>query len=129
MKSGAAFVVEGKLLAEGAADKPIRFERADAQAWKTIEARKGSELRFAYVTVDGGGAENATFDIRGDQESAPQPIFFADHVTVKGSSAIGVVVREGGGFASGSRDLVITESATFPMSIWGRAAGTVPSGT
>jgi hypothetical protein len=40
-----------------------------------------------------------------------------------------VLVREGGGFASGSRDLTITGGATFPISIWGRAAGTLPSGT
>jgi hypothetical protein len=129
LKSGAGFIVEGKLLAEGAADKPIRFEREGAQAWKTIEARKGAELRFAYVNVEGGGSESATFDIRGDQESAPQPIFFADHVTVNGSGSLGVLVREGGGFAPGSRDLVVSGSATFPVSIWGRATGTLPAGT
>jgi hypothetical protein len=131
MKSGAAFVVEGKLSAEGAADRPIRFERGDsASPWKTIEARKGAELRFAYVTIEGGGSDDgATLDIRGDQDVATQPIFFVDHVTVKDSGSLGVLVREGGGFAPGSQELTVTGSATFPISIWGRAAGTLPSGT
>lgn len=133
----AGFVVSGKIAAQGAADKPIRFERAEAaSAWTNIETRKGAELRFAYVTLEGGGNPNGgrveqygLFDIRGDQDLATQPIFFADHVTVKGSQSLGVLVREGGGFAPGSQDLRITGGATFPMRIWGRAAGTIPSGT
>lgn len=137
MKGAVGLLVEGKLLAVGAADRPIRFERGEAAtAWTSIEARKGSELRFAHVTVDGGGngsgsalTQVGALDIRGDQESATQPIFFADHVTVKGSQSLGVQVREGGGFAAGSKDLSITGGATFPISIWGRAAGTLPSGT
>lgn len=130
LKSGIGMVVEGKLLAIGAADKPIRFERSDAAAsWKTIEARKGAELRFAHVTLEGGGDDLAALDIRGDQESATQPVFFADHVTVKGSGSLGILVREGGGFAPGSQSLTITGAATSPISIWGRAVGTLPSGT
>lgn len=133
----AGFVVSGKISAQGAADKPIRFERAQSSApWTNIETRKGAELRFAYVTVEGGGNPNGgrpeqygMFDIRGDQDLATQPIFFADHVTVKGSQSLGVLVREGGGFVPGSQDLRISGSASFAMSIWGRAAGTIPSGT
>jgi hypothetical protein len=137
LKGAVGVLVEGKLVAEGEADKPIRIERGDpVTAWTSIEARKGAELRFAYVTVDGGGnpsggrpTQYGALDIRGDQDLATQPIFFADHVTVKGSQSLGVQVREGGGFAPGSKELSITGGATFPISIWGRAAGTVPSGT
>ena len=137
IKSASGMIVEGKLLAVGAADKPIRIERGDAAlAWQTIETRKGSEIRLAHVTIDGGGDPNGgrltqvgALDIRGDQESATQPIVFVDHVTVKGSQSLGVLVREGGGFAPGSTDLTISGGPTFPISIWGRAAGTLPSGT
>lgn len=137
LKGAVGMLVEGKLLALGAADEPIRFERGDAAtAWTSIETRKGSEVRFAYVTVEGGGNANGgrptqfgALDIRGDQDIATQPIFFADHVIVKGSQSLGVWVREGGGFAPGSKDLSITGGATFPISMWGRAAGTLPSGT
>lgn len=136
LSASGGFVVEGKLSAVGAADKPIRFERADAAAaWKNIESRKGAELRFAYATLEGGGDPNGgkpiqygMIDVRGDQDLPTQPILFVDHVTLKGSSSLGVWAREGGGFAAGSRDLKITASATFPMRIWGRAAGTIPTG-
>ncbi|MDB4938318.1 MAG: hypothetical protein JWP87_5290 [Labilithrix sp.] len=137
IKGAVGMVVEGKLLAEGAADRPIRVERGDAStAWTSIEARKGSELRFAHVTLDGGGNPNGgqptqlgALDIRGDQDAATQPILFVDHVTVKGSQSLGVLVREGGGFAPGSKELSISGGASFPISIWARAAGTLPSGT
>ncbi|MBX3219196.1 MAG: hypothetical protein KF795_01675 [Labilithrix sp.] len=137
MKGAVGMLVEGKLLALGEADKPIRFERGDAAtAWTTIEAREGSELRLAYVTVEGGGnpagssvTQVGAFDLRGDQESPTQPTLLADHVTIKGSQSLGILVREGGGFAPGSKDLTITGGATFPISIWGRAAGTLPKGT
>lgn len=136
LKGAVGLLVEGKLLALGTASEPIRFERGDAAtAWTSIEARKGAELRFAYVSVEGGGSSGGSpltqfgaLDIRGDQDLATQPIFFADHVTVKGSKSLGVLVREGGGFASGSQDLAIVGGASFPISIWGRAAGTLPSG-
>lgn len=134
---GVSVVVEGTLVAEGAADQPILIERAEAGAgWKSLEARQGAELRFTHVTVDGGGDDGGdrpttvgALDIRGDQDLPTQPVFFADHVTVKGSKALGVLVREGGGFAPGSQALTITGGASFPVSIWGRAAGTLPSGT
>ncbi|MBX3192402.1 MAG: hypothetical protein KF819_35755 [Labilithrix sp.] len=137
MKSGASMIVEGKLLALGAEDKRIRFERGDANApWKTIEARKGAELRFAYTLIDGGGKLDGSsptgvgaLDIRGDQDSATQPILFVDSVVVRGSESLGILVREGGGFAPGSKDLAITAGASFPISIWGRAAGSLPSGS
>lgn len=137
LKGAVGMLIEGKLLALGAADKPIRFERGDAAvAWRSIETRTGSELRLAHVTVDGGGdsgggqlTQFGALDIRGNQDLAPQPIFFADHVTVKGSQSLGIQVREGGAFAPGSQDLSITGGATFPISIWGRSAGTLPSGT
>jgi len=135
--AGASVLVNGKLLAEGAADKPIRFQPvASGAPWKTIEARKGAEIRFAHVTVEGGGdtggnrpATVGALDIRGDQDKPTQPIFFADHVTVRGSQSLGVLVREGGGFAPGSQALTVTGGASFPVSIWGRAVGTLPSGT
>lgn len=137
MRGAVGLLVEGKLLAEGTTDRPIRIEGTDAATpWTTIEARRGAELRFAHVTVDGGGnanggriAEYGMLDIRGDQDAPTQPILFADHLTLSGSRSLGILVREGGGFASGSTDLTITGGATYPISIWGRAAGTLPTGT
>lgn len=135
VEAGMGILVEGRLVATGAPDEPIRIERAGSAPWTNIETRKGAELRLAYTTVEGGGDPNGgrltqfgMIDVRGDQESAPQPIFFADHVTLKGSASLGVWVREGGAFAPGSRDLTVTGGASFPVLVWSNAAGTVPSG-
>jgi hypothetical protein len=136
MNEDVSILVEGKLLAIGAADQRIRIGRGDDGApWRTIEARRGAEIRFAFVTLEGGGAPGnepltrvGALDIRGDQESAPQPVFFADHVTVRNSASLGILVREGGAFAPGSQALTVTGGASFPISIWGRAAGTLPPG-
>lgn len=137
LKAGIGLLVEGKLLAQGAADKPIRIERGDsASAWSSIEARQGASLSLAYVTVEGGGFSNGgrptqfgMLDIRGNQDVAAQPALLADHVTLKGSESLGIWLREGGGFAPGSKDLTITGGKDFPMLIWGRALRTLPSGT
>lgn len=123
-------LVEGTLVAEGTAAAPIRFEGAATDAWGAIETRAGATVRFAHVTVEGGGAGgDATLDIRGDQDAATQPILRVDHVTVRGSVSAGVQVRSGGGFAPGSTDLTITGAAWVPLTIWGRAAGGIPTGT
>lgn len=50
-------------------------------------------------------------DIRGDQDSPTQPVLFVDDVLVKDSQALGIRVREGGGFAPGSQALAVTGSA------------------
>ncbi len=137
IRGAIGLLVEGKLLAEGTSDRPIRIQGvAGMNPWTTIEARRGAELRFAHVTIEGGGnasggriAEYGMLDIRGDQEAPTQPILYADHLTLTGSRSLGILVREGGGFAPGSTDLTITGSASHPISIWGRAAGTLPTGT
>ena len=97
IKAGIGLLVKGQLVALGAADKPIRIERADAaSAWSTVEVRQGGALRLAHATVEGGGFANGSepssvgmLDIRGDQEAAAQPAFLADHVTLKGSESLG----------------------------------------
>lgn len=137
LKGAIGISVSGKLVAQGAADKPIRFERGDAaMAWTSLESEAGAEIRLSYTTLEGGGNPNGgpptqfgALDIRGNQEAAPQPLLFVDHVTIKGSESLGIWLREGGAFAPGSQDLTITGGASFPMLIWGRASGTVPTGT
>lgn len=135
IQPGLGVLVQGKLLAIGAADKPIRIERGGAEPWTNIETRAGAELRLAHTTVEGGGDPNGgrltqfgMIDVRGNQDLPPQPIFFADHVTLAGSGSLGVWLREGGSFAPGSTDLTISGGAGFPVLAWTNAAGTLPTG-
>ncbi len=124
-------LVEGKLIAEGAADKPIAIEgSAPAEPWSVIEVRETGELRLVHTSVEGGGFPNgsdpervAMLDIRGAQG------LHADHLTLKNSASLGLLLREGGSLSSTSRDLTITGGASSAMSTWANTAGTVPSGS
>ncbi len=136
MKGDVGMLVRGTLLAEGAADRPIRIERQGATAWTSIETSKDARVRLAHVTLEGGGnagggrpTQSAALDVRGDQELATQPVLFVDHVRVVGSASLGIWVREGGGFAPGSTALTITGGSSFPMEIWASAAGSIPEGS
>jgi hypothetical protein len=129
-------LVEGKLLGAGLADKKITVERLDAsKPWTKIEVRSG-EMRLAHAVVRGGGdpsssdpSTEAMVDVRGDQEQPTQPLVHVESVTLRDSKSLGLLVREGGGFAAGSKELTVTGSASYPIRTWGRAAGTLPRGT
>lgn len=136
IRKGMGVYVRGKLVAEGAADEPITIERADAaDPWSVIEAGPTSELRFVHTSIEGGGFANGSpldtfgmLDVRGDQEAPTQGRLHADHLTLKGSASLGLLLREGGGLTPGSRDLTISGGASYPIGTWGRAAGTIPTG-
>ena len=103
----------------------------------SIAATGGGTLNFAYVDVSEGGDPGNTqpsltglFFLQGADGSQPtQPIFHVDHVTITGSGSNGMVLRDGAGFAPGSTALAISGSAVWPVSIWGRAAHTLPDGS
>lgn len=130
--------VRGKLIAEGAADRTITIEGAEAEPWTVIEASGGatSEIRLAYTSITGGGFANGSapdtfgmLDIRGNQEDPTQGRLHVDHVTLKGSASLGLLLREGGGLSSTSKELTITGSGSYPIATWARAAGSIPTGT
>ena len=127
----------GKVVAEGAANKPIHIGASDpSKPFAQIRVGGGGTLRFAYVTIDGGGDPlNSVHDITGtilaqgsDPNAPTQETVFVDHVTIAGSKSNGLDLIDGAGFASGSQELTVTGAAQYPVSIWARALGTVPSG-
>jgi hypothetical protein len=127
----------GKVVAEGLATKPIHIGAEDAaKPFAQIRAINGGTLRLAYATVDGGGDPlnsipdgTGTLFAQGSDQNAPtQGTIFVDHVTVRGSKSNGLTLMDGAGFAPGSQDLTVTGAAQYPMSIWARAVGTVPTG-
>lgn len=131
-------VSTGKLVAEGKASKRIHVGAVDSsKPFLRIQAGGGGTMRFAYATIDGGGdPSNALLYGTGmlfaqgvDQTMPTQPTLFVDHVSVLGSKSSGVVLIDGAGFAAGSQDLTISGAKSFPLSVWSRAIGTVPSGT
>ncbi|MBN2581575.1 MAG: right-handed parallel beta-helix repeat-containing protein [Planctomycetes bacterium] len=58
MNSGAAIVVEGRLVAEGAEESPIRFTRSAAGVtWKQIKFIEAEDSRFAWCTFEYADSE------------------------------------------------------------------------
>ncbi|HEX7665148.1 MAG TPA: hypothetical protein VF407_11570, partial [Polyangiaceae bacterium] len=129
-------LVEGSLFAKGDAAHPVTITRHDdGKAWSTIEVRQGGHLDLASTLVEGGGNPNgsdlstvAAIDVRGDQTASPQEVFRAKDVTVTSSASVGVLLREGGGFTSDSANLTIDLGASYPVSSWANAAGSIPAG-
>jgi hypothetical protein len=127
----------GKILAEGAATRPIHFGALDpAEPFASISASGGGTIHLAHVTVDGGGdPQNSPpdtwgmFYLQGEDQTQPtQATLFVDHVTIAGSESNGLQIQDGAGFAPGSTDLVVVDSAQYPISITPRALGTIPAG-
>jgi hypothetical protein len=127
----------GKLVAEGLVTKPIHIGARDpSKPFARISAGGGGTIRLAHATVDNGGdPQNTIADVAGllflqgvDQNAPTQPTLFVDTVTVRGSRSNGIHMLDGAGFAPGSKDLTVTGSAQFPVSMWARAVGTLPTG-
>jgi hypothetical protein len=132
-------VRDGSLIGVGTASQPIHIGASDpTQPFAQIRQLLGSgHVKLAYTTIDGGGYPGnsaaltaATIDAQGSDGSLPtQEVLDFDHVTVRGSASQGIMLRDGAGFSAASQNLVVTGSADYPINIWERAIGTLPSGT
>lgn len=130
---------QGSLVAEGTADRPIRFQGKDGARWGHINVVAPGTARFAYVTFeDGGGGEtrgHETIYATGDGTFGRKPLLFVDHVTIKGSRGAGIRLDTGAAFAPGSKDLTITGSGEnnefhpYPLDLGEAAIDTIPTGT
>jgi hypothetical protein len=127
----------GSIVAHGTAGAPIHFTAQDPTAPFASLSGSGGSLDLAYVAIDGGGDPGNTIvddagmiNLQGDDNSKPtQGKLLAYHVTLSGSKSNGIVLHDGAGFTTGSTALTVTGSAQYPVSIWSRAVGTLPSGT
>ena len=101
-----------------------------------ITAHGGGTLHLAFVDISSGGDPGntqpslaGTIFLQGIDGTQPtQPILFVDNVSVSDSGSTGIVLRDGAGFAPGSTALTVTGSVGWPVSVWARAAGTLPVG-
>lgn len=125
----------GSLSAEGTATKRIHIGAQDpGKPYGQIHF-SGRPGRFAYVTLDGGGAPGNTaaynrglLDFQGNVDSPTQESLFVDHVTISGSLSNGIELDSNAGFVKGSNALVIKGSAAHPLSICARSVGDIPVG-
>lgn len=129
--------VRGTLIAEGTATKPISFDALDAAAgWPGIlvENDNNGMLRLAYATIKGAGdAEEinvlGAIDVRGPSNGPLTPRIHADHLTIAGSKAHGLVLRDNAIFTADSTSLTITGAANYPLLAEANTSGSIPSGT
>lgn len=132
---------QGRLIAEGTAEAPIRFEGRDGARWGHLHVRAPGSARLAYVTFENGGGGDSwgheTIGVSGDGDLPRKAVLYVDHVTVKGSRGAGIKLDSGAAFAPGSKDLVITGSGVatnndvhpYPLEVGEGAIESIPTGT
>lgn len=127
----------GRIIAHGEQDRPISIHsQNDGQPFAQIYVHNGGTLRLRHTVIAGGGAPfPAVPDVTGtivalgaDQDAPAQPTVFVEHVTIRGSKSNGLYLAEGAGFAPGSQYLTVSGAAQYPVSIWPRSIGTLPTG-
>ncbi len=132
-------VVDGKLAARGTASQPILFTRLDpAKPWARIDAARTKvmpPLELAWTTLEGGGVstgidleQSQALRVRAHVDTIGEPMLFAEHLTVKGSSAVGIELDDSATFSGGSSALTVTGSASAPVRLGGFALTTLPDG-
>lgn len=128
-----------RLVAEGTADRPIRFHASTAMPWGKLQVFHPGSVSLAYATFDGGGSDRfqgfATIVAGGDRMPGVRPVLKVDHVTVTGSQGFGVRLFDEAGFAPGSTDLTVSGGGQNPVAqknpvaMGFQTAGTLPSGS
>jgi hypothetical protein len=137
LAKGLTVTVIGSISANGTATQPVHIGAQDPANPFVMIRTTGGTLHLSYTTVDGGGdPSNIVHDYTGmlnlqgtDQTKPSQETLFVDHVELKGSKTNGLVLSDGAGFATGSQNLTIDGSALYPMSLWSRGLGGIPTGT
>lgn len=131
-----AIGVRGTMIAEGTAAKPITISALDpTEGWPGILVENNAgNLRLAHTTIRGAGDPNevnvlAAIDVRGPSLGPVEPRIHVDHVTIDGSGAYGVVLRDYATFTPDSTDLKISGAAYYPIMADAGSAGSIPSGT
>lgn len=128
----------GSIIANGTASQPVVIRNADgAQKWASIRLIGGT-ARLSFTTLENGGAPlNSVLDFQGALDvrststtlTQPDPVLFADHLTVKGSGSQGVRLQNGGGFSADSTALTITGSAAHAVTTDTNLVGSLPPGS
>jgi hypothetical protein len=134
VKSGTVTVTpSGSLVANGSQGRPVTFEaRVAGQAWSSIR-NLGGNLSLNHALLTGGGDPlntNPAFAGALHMQS-PSTIgtFHVDDVEIAGSLSQGVYINSAVGFDATSQNLRVHGSAGYPVHVYARVIGSVPTGT
>ena len=124
----------GSLVAQGQLARPVTFEPMVAgQAWASIR-NLGGTLSLSHAVLTGGGEPLATNVALAGALQMQSPlatggILHVDNVEIVGSLSQGVYVNGPIGFDASSRNLIVRGSASFPVHVYARVIGSIPTGT
>jgi hypothetical protein len=126
----------GALVARGEQDRPIVVKGKDGARWGHVLFAPGATGDLSHVTFEDGGSEDllgATVVIEGDGTFPMKRDVRVDAVTISGSRGVGARLDRLGGFADGSKDLVVTDSGNeempYALYIDEHAIDTLPRGS
>ncbi|MGZ5266181.1 MAG: hypothetical protein ACXWCC_05275 [Caldimonas sp.] len=134
VKGGTVTVAPGgSLVANGGQGRPVTFEALTAgQPWSSIR-NLGGTLSLTHAVLTGGGAPlNTNVAYAGAlhmQSPGLVGSFHVDDVEITGSASQGVYVNGPVGFDASSQNLRISGSVGYPVHVYARVVGSVPSGT
>jgi hypothetical protein len=124
------------IVAEGSVTDPIRFVRDTAdQPWGHISVVAPARASLAYATLQGGGTAGdyktaqqlgATLVAHGTAAMLPA-VLAVDHVTVDGSSGIGVFL-DAARFVPGATALTVSNAGFYPVLLGADSATDLPDG-
>jgi hypothetical protein len=122
----------GSLVAAGALGRPVSFEaKVAGQAWSTIR-NLGGTLSLTHASLTGGGDPLNTLPAYAGvlrmQSNSTSAIFHVDDVEIAGSLSQGVYINGSIGFDATSQNLRIHGAAGYPVHVYARLIGSVPSG-
>ena len=124
----------GSLVAQGQPARPVTFEPIVAgQAWASIR-NLGGTLSLSHAVLTGGGEPLATHVALAGALQMQSPlatggILHVDNVEIVGSLSQGVYVNGPIGFDASSRNLIVRGSVSFPVHVYARVIGSIPTGT
>jgi hypothetical protein len=134
VKGGTVTVTpNGSLVANGSQGRPVTFEaKLAGQAWSSIR-NLGGNLSLNHVVLTGGGDPLNTNPAYAGALHMQSPglvgSFHVDDVDIAGSLSQGVYINGPVGFDATSRNLRVHGSAGYPVHVYARVIGSVPSGT
>jgi hypothetical protein len=122
----------GSLVAAGGLGQPVTFEAlTPGQAWSSIR-NLGGGLSLTHAVLTGGGAALNTNPAYAGALHMQSPglvgSFHVDDVEITGSLSQGVYINGPVGFDASSQNLRISGSAGYPVHVYARVIGSVPSG-
>ena len=122
----------GSLIASGAVGRPVTFEAlTPGSAWSSIR-NVGGTLSLTHAVITGGGAPlNTSTSLMGVLHmQSPNTVgtFHVDDVEIADSLSQGVYINDSVGFDGTSQNLRVHGSVSYPVHVYARVLGSIPTG-